>query len=156
LAAQPWRTEEGEIYATVLLDTDESLNGICRIPGLPECAAPNILATAATKPEEAEIMIDYAWQARWSFKGTLGMTMDLGTDHAFEFSVTYNLEEEVVRPTLETLWVMGKAIINDGIILPEFVSRNRKHHAAYCEKVNQSIQVLWRQKLPDETLPKIP
>jgi hypothetical protein len=60
LAAQPWRTEEGEIYATVLLGTDESWNGICRIPGLPECAVPFILATAATKPEEAEIMIGYA------------------------------------------------------------------------------------------------
>jgi hypothetical protein len=83
-------------------------------------------------------MIDYAWQAYWPFKGTPAMTMDLGTDHAFDFSVAYDLEEEGVRPTLETLWaMMGKAIIKDGIILPDFVSRNREHYAAQCEKVNQ-------------------
>jgi hypothetical protein len=38
-------------------------------------------------------MIDYAWQARCPFKGTLGMMIDIGTDHAFEFSLTYNLED---------------------------------------------------------------
>jgi hypothetical protein len=36
------------------------------------------------------------------------------------------------------------------------VSRNREHYAAICEKVNQSIKVLWRQKLDDGTLPRIP
>jgi hypothetical protein len=52
--------------------------------------------------------------------------------------------------------MMSKAIVKDGIILPDFVSRNREHYAAQCEKVNQSIQVLWRQKLSDGTLPRIP
>jgi hypothetical protein len=47
------------------------------------------------------------------------MMIDIGTDHAFEFSMTYNLEDEGV-------------------------SRNLEHYAAICEKVNQSIQVLWR------------
>jgi hypothetical protein len=46
------------MYATVSLDTDASWNGICRIPGLPECEAPVRLSIAATKPEEAEIMIE--------------------------------------------------------------------------------------------------
>lgn len=60
LAAQPWRLEDGgEICAEVLLNDDESWNGICRIPGLPACALTTPLPTAASKPEEAEAMIDY-------------------------------------------------------------------------------------------------
>jgi hypothetical protein len=52
--------------------------------------------------------------------------------------------------------MMGRAIVSDGIILPEYVARKREHYAAICEKVNQSIQVLWRQKLDNGLLPRIP
>jgi hypothetical protein len=70
LSAQPQTTELwNEIYATVLLSSDESWNGICRIPGLPSCAAPNPVSVGATKEEEANIMIQYAWTPGCQLRG---------------------------------------------------------------------------------------
>jgi hypothetical protein len=70
--------------------------------------------------------------------------------------MTYDLERVDIRPTLEVLRVMmAPAIVSDEIILPDYVSRDRSHCAAICQKVNQSIQVFWRQKLADGTQPKI-
>jgi hypothetical protein len=101
-------------------------------------------------------MTDYAWQQGWPFRGTVAMTMDIGTDHAFELSVSYSLQREEVKPTLEVLWIMmARAIGRDGISLPDFVSREWARYAAYCQKINQSIHVLWRQNLTDGTLPRI-
>jgi hypothetical protein len=55
LSAREWRLEEGgEICAEVLINTDTSWNGICRISGLPDCALPTPKQIAATKDEEAE------------------------------------------------------------------------------------------------------
>jgi hypothetical protein len=45
----------------------------------------------ATKEEEALAMIQYASGSDWPVKGTIALTMDYGTDQAFEFSVTYEL-----------------------------------------------------------------
>jgi hypothetical protein len=67
-------------------------------------------------------MIDYAWKAGWPFKGTIALTMDIGTEQAFEFSVTYGLVlgEE---PTWPSLWeAMWEAIREDRIALPTNVS----------------------------------
>jgi hypothetical protein len=110
----------------------------------------------ATKEEEARIMIEYAWVAGWPVKGMIALTMDIGTEHAFEFSVTCELAKEA-EPTWENLWgLMAKAIIAEWIILPTSVSRERLYYIAICEKVNQTVHILWRHKLPDGTLPRIP
>jgi hypothetical protein len=45
-------------------------------------------------------MISYAWGAGWPFKGTLGLMMALGTDEAFEFSITYDLPTLSERPAI--------------------------------------------------------
>jgi hypothetical protein len=158
LSAEPRTSELGnEIYATVLLSRDESWNGICRIPGLPGCAAPVPIATAATKEEEAVSLIQYAWRADWPIKGTTALIMDVGTDQAFEFSVTYKLGRLDVGPSWQNLCeFMWRAADEDGIVLPACVSRERLHYLASCEKVNQSVRVLWRQTLSDGTTPQIP
>jgi hypothetical protein len=124
---------------------------------VPECAAPVPLTIAATKPEEAEIVMQYVWQENWPIKVTVAIMMDVGTVDAFELSATYDLEKVDQKPTLEILWIlMSRAIVDDGIILPDYVSRDRSHYAAICQKTNQSIQVIWRQKPANGTTPRIP
>jgi hypothetical protein len=54
---------------------------------------------------------------------------------------------------LSLVWTAAE---KDGIALPACVSRERLDYLASCEKVNQSVQVLWRQKLSDGTTPQIP
>jgi hypothetical protein len=44
----------------------------------------------------------------------------------------------------------------DGIVMPQSMSQNREDYSASCEKFNQTIMVLWRQKLSDQTMPSIP
>jgi hypothetical protein len=137
LSAQPKTSNlGGEIYADVLVATDDSWNGICAIPGLPSCAGWVPIRTVATKLKEAETMIRYAWAAGWSFRGTLAVTMDEGNESEFEFSVTYTLEKEG-EPTWECLWaLMCRELLADGIILPASVSRERLDYLASCGKVN--------------------
>jgi hypothetical protein len=146
-----------EIYATVLLSSGDSWNGICRIPGLPSCAAPISTTIIATKEEEAVSMIQYAWGANWTIKGTIALTMDVGTEQAFEFSVTYELTRSVEGPSWPGLWeLMWRAAEEDGIILPVCVSRERLDYLASCEKFNRSTRIMWRQKLSDGSTPQIP
>jgi hypothetical protein len=83
--------------------------------------------------------------------------MDVGTDQAFEFSVTYELTRIEEGPSWPGLWVMMlKAAEADGNALPACVSRERLDYLASCEKVNQSVQIMWRQKLSDGSTPQIP
>jgi hypothetical protein len=92
-----------EIYATVLLSKDVPWNGICRISGLPSCAAPVSTMIVATKEEEAVSLIQYAWGANRPIKGTIALTMDIGTDQAFEFSVTHRLDRCEEGPSWQNL-----------------------------------------------------
>jgi hypothetical protein len=158
LSAEPKTSELGdEIYASVLLATDDSWQGIRRIPGLPSIAAPLVNSGAATKIEEAVSLIQYAWGAGWPVRGTIALTIDYGTDHAWEFSVTYTLGRYEGEPTWEALWaLMSTAMNQDGIVTPQSMSQDRESYSASCEKFNQTIMILWRQKLPDQTLPSIP
>jgi hypothetical protein len=95
--------------------------------------------------EEAETMIRYAWAANWPIRGTLAVTMNEDKESEFEFSVTYTLEKDS-EPTWECLWaLMCREIVADGITLPVSVSRERLDYLASCEKVNQSIRILWRR-----------
>jgi hypothetical protein len=74
LSARPQTSELGnEIYAEVLLTSDKSWNGICRIPGPSSCASPLSTTIRAAKEEEATIMIQYAWLANWTVKGTIAL-----------------------------------------------------------------------------------
>jgi hypothetical protein len=157
LSARPQTSELGdEIYATDVVANDESWNGICRIPGLPSCAAALPISTGATKEEEAKVMTQYAWTVGWSVKGTIALIMDEGTEGAFEFSITYELTKEG-EPTWDNLWrLMGKAIEADGIILPANVSQTRLEYLASCEKVNPSIRIIWRKKSQDGSTSQTP
>jgi hypothetical protein len=68
--------------------------------------------------------------------------MDEGTERAFEFSITYQLAKEG-EPTWDNLWMfMARAIVADGIILPDNVSRLRLDYLASCEKVNQTVRII--------------
>jgi hypothetical protein len=88
LSAQPKTSDlGGEIYADVSVVTDESWDGTRVIPGLPSCAALVPIRTVATKLEEAETMIRYAWSTYWLIKGTLAVMMDEGSETEFEFRV---------------------------------------------------------------------
>jgi hypothetical protein len=158
LSAEPKTSELGdEIYASVLLATDDSWQGIRRIPGLPSVAAPLVNSVAATKIEEAVSLIQYAWGAGWPVRGTIALTIDYGTDHAWEFSVTYTLGRYEGDPTWEALWaLMSMAMNQDGIVTPRSMSQVCGDYSATCEKFNQTIMILWRQKLPDQTMPSIP
>jgi hypothetical protein len=51
---------------------------------------------------------------------------------------------------------MGAAMNANGITVQPYMSSVRTDYSASREKFNQSIRLLWRQKLPDETLPPIP
>jgi hypothetical protein len=51
---------------------------------------------------------------------------------------------------------MGMAMNADGITTPPYVSQNLADYSASCEKFNQSIMILWRQKLPGDIMPPIP
>jgi hypothetical protein len=105
LTAEPKTSDLGdEIYAKVVLAKDESWQGIGRIPGLPSVAAPLVNSIAATKEEEAGELIQYGWGAGWPVKGTIALTMNIGTPQAWEFSVTYTLERTEGAPTWRTLW----------------------------------------------------
>jgi hypothetical protein len=74
LSAEPKTSDLGdEIYATVLLATNDSWEGIRRIPGLPSVAAPLVNSVAATKIEEAVSLIQYAWGANWPVRGTIAL-----------------------------------------------------------------------------------
>jgi hypothetical protein len=119
LSAEPRASDLGnEIYATVLLSNDESWNGICRIPGLPSCAAPISTTVIVTKEEEATALIQHAWEANWPIKGTIALTMDVGTQQAFEFSVTYELTRIDEGPSWPGLSVMmWRAAETDGTAL---------------------------------------
>jgi hypothetical protein len=109
------------------------------------------------KEEEAVSLIQYAWGANWPIKGTIALTMDIGTEQAFEFSVTCELGRLNVGPSWPNLWeLMWRAAEVDGIILPVCASRERLDYLASCEKANQSVRVLWRQKLSEGTTPQIP
>jgi hypothetical protein len=146
LSAQPKTSElGGEIYADVLIATDDSWEGSTVVPGIPSCEAWVPIRTVATKLEEAEMMIKYAWATDWPIKGTLAVVMDEGMDTEFEFSVTYQLEKQS-EPTWGCLWArMSQRIIEDGIILPASVGCERLDYLASCEKVNQSIRILWKR-----------
>jgi hypothetical protein len=77
LSAEPKISELGdEIYASVLLATDDSWEGIRRIPGLPSVAAPLVNSVAATKTEEAVSLIQYAWGANCPVRGTIALIME--------------------------------------------------------------------------------
>jgi hypothetical protein len=81
----------------------------------------------------------------------------MGTDQAFEFSVTYQLGRSGIGPSWQGLWeLMWRAAEADWINLPVCVSRERLDYLASCEKFNQSICILWRPKLSDGSTPKIP
>jgi hypothetical protein len=158
LMAEPKTSDLGdEIYAKVVLANDESWQGIRRIPGLPSVAAPLVNSIAATKEQEAVDLIQYGWEAGWPVKGTIALTMNLGTIQAWEFSVTYTLERTEGIPTWLTLWArMGEQLQGDGFMAPACMSQNLDDYSAVCEKFNQTIRILWRQRLPDETMPPIP
>jgi hypothetical protein len=51
---------------------------------------------------------------------------------------------------------MGAAMNQDGIVVPGYMSQERKDYSASCEKFNQSIMILWRQQLPNVVMPSIP
>jgi hypothetical protein len=113
-------------------------------------------AIVATKEEETVSIIQYAWGANCPIKGTTGLMMDIDTEQAFEFSVTYELLKKD-GPTWVNLWeMMMNAIKADGIILPACVSHERLDYMLSCETVNQSVHIMWRQKLPDGSTPRIP
>jgi hypothetical protein len=102
-------------------------------------------------------LIRYAWGANWPVKGTIALTVDLGALHAWQFSVTYELEKNEDDLSRENLWrMMRNAIQVDGINLPNGISGNRLDYRVSCEKSDQSIHVLWRQKLENEELTGIP
>jgi hypothetical protein len=102
-------------------------------------------------------MINYAWGAGWPFRGTVALMMGLGTDEAFEFSITYDLPGLSEKPTLDSLWnAMAAASVEDKIVLTAYFQRDRACYTPICNKANQSIHVLWRQKLQDESMPQIP
>jgi hypothetical protein len=68
------------------------------------------------KDEEAQIMISYAWGAGWPFRGIVALMMGLGTDEAFEFSLTYDLPRMEENPTMDSLWnALATASVEDGI-----------------------------------------
>jgi hypothetical protein len=158
LSAEPKTSNlRDESYASVLLATDDSWEGIRRIPGLPSVEAPLINSVAATKMEEAVSMIQYAWAANWPVKGAIALTMEYGTERAWEFSVTYTLGRYEGEPTWEALWaLMGAAMNEDGIVVSGYMSQKREDYSASCEKFNQSITILWRQLLPGNVMPSIP
>jgi hypothetical protein len=84
LTAEPKTSDLGdEIYATIVLATDDSWEGIRRIPGLPSIAAQLVNSVAATKIEEAVSLIQYAWGASWPVRGTIALTMNYGTERAW-------------------------------------------------------------------------
>jgi hypothetical protein len=69
LSAEPKTSDlVDEILASVLLANDDSWEGIRRIPGLPNIAAPLVNSVAAAKIEEAVSLIQYAWGANWPVK----------------------------------------------------------------------------------------
>jgi hypothetical protein len=127
LSAEPKTSELGdEIYASVLLATEDTWQGIRRIPGLPSVAAPLVNSVAATKIEEAVSLIQYAWGAGWPVRGTIALRMEYGTDHAWEFSVTYTLGRYEGEPTWEALWALMSTEMNqDGIVTPRYMSQKR-------------------------------
>jgi hypothetical protein len=158
LSAEPKTSDLGnEIHASVLLAMDDTWEGIRRIPGLPSVAAPLVRSIAATKIEEAVSLIQYAWGANWPVKGTIALTIDYGRQTAWEFSVTLNLGRTDEEPTWAMLWAkMGEAVAADGIRLSDYVSKKIEDYSAVCEKVDQTISILWRQVLPDHVMPSIP
>jgi hypothetical protein len=140
LSAEPKTSDLGaKIYATVLLATDDSWEGIRRIPGLPSIAAPLVNSVAATKIEEAVSLIQYAWGANWPVRGTIALTMGYGTERVWEFSVTYTLGRYEGGPSWEALWaLMGAAMNANGIMVPPYMSTERTDYSASCEKFSRS------------------
>jgi hypothetical protein len=109
LAAHEWPLEEGgEICAEILPDSDTSWNGICGIPGFPEWALPVQLEIAASKDEEAEIMIEYAWKAGLAFRGTLALMMVWYWERMKHLSL--------VSPTIFRDWKLGLHWIQYGTL----------------------------------------
>jgi hypothetical protein len=51
---------------------------------------------------------------------------------------------------------MGEQLQGDGFVVPPCMSQNLDDYSAVCEKFNQSIRILWRQRLSDESMPSIP
>jgi hypothetical protein len=158
LTAEPKTSDLGdEIYAKVVLANDESWQGTRRIPGLPSVAAPLVNSIAATKEEEAGELIQYGWGAGWPVKGTIALTMNIGTPQAWAFSVTYTLERTEGVPTWTILWArMGERLQGDGFVAPACMSQIEGDYLVSCEKVNQTIWIVWRQRLADGSLPSIP
>jgi hypothetical protein len=111
----------------------------------------------ATKIEDVTELIKYGWGANWPVKGTIALTMNIGTPQAWEFSVSYALERTEEAPTRESLWArMGEQLQMDHFVAPDCMSQNLEDYTASCEKFNQSVQILWRQKLAAGSLPSIP
>jgi hypothetical protein len=158
LTAEPKTSDLGdEIYAKVVSENDESWQGIRRIPGLPSVAAPLVNSIAATKEEEAGELISYGWGAGWPVKGTIALSMNVGTPQTWEFSVTYTLERTEGVPTWTALWGrMGEQLRDDSLTAPACMSQNEGDYLVSCEKVNQTIRIVWRQQLADGLLPPIP
>jgi hypothetical protein len=135
----------------VLINTDTSWNGICSLPGLPDCAPPVPKEIPATKEEEAEIMISYAWSAGWLSKGTVALVMWLGTDEAFEFSIMFDLPALTKKPTMDSLWEnMATASVEDRIVLPSFqhilrrsISRKTARTSSMCMEHSCMVYQEW-------------
>jgi hypothetical protein len=51
---------------------------------------------------------------------------------------------------------MGEQLQADNFVAPACMSQELGDYSATCEKFNQSIQIVWRQKLADGSLPSIP
>jgi hypothetical protein len=51
-------------------------------------------------------MIQYAWGANLSVQWTIAVIMDIGTEQAFEFRVTYELARIEEGPSWPGLWGM--------------------------------------------------
>jgi hypothetical protein len=51
---------------------------------------------------------------------------------------------------------MAAASVEDKIVLPAHLQRDRACYTPICNKFNQSIHVLWRQKLQDWSMPQMP
>jgi hypothetical protein len=157
LTAQQWRVEEGaEVKAEVVLSDDPSWQGIRRLPAIPTCALPIPGLTAASTPKEAETLVDYAWKVHWPIRVAVTLTVGLGTEETFEMSLTYDLPITEEHPNLETLWTTWWHASERGEIrIPPSIFRERESYEAICQKENQSIHVLWRQRLLDKSRPAI-
>jgi hypothetical protein len=112
---------------------------------------------AASTPKKAEVLVDFAWKSGWPIRQTLALTVRLRTNLEFELSMTYDSPTFAVNPDLELFWGgLWYTIETDGARIPPAILRERTGYEAICQKENQSLHILWRQKLANGTYPKIP